>query len=82
MLVPMQLQFNISFNEDDEIIHAANRVHAGRVVIDRFLLWLPKLTPKDSLYSRFSKRSGVTTDLKNVKKLNFQPPSATFFREM
>ena len=23
----------------------------------------------------------VKTDLKNIKKLNFQPPSATFFRE-
>ena len=59
MLVLMQLQLNISFNEDDEIIHAANGVDAGRVVIDRFLLWLPKLTPKDSLYSRFLKEEGL-----------------------
>ena len=59
MLVLMQLQLNISLNEDDEIIHAANGVDAGRVVIDIFLLWLPKLTPKDSLYSRFLKEEGL-----------------------
>ena len=26
-------------------------------------------------------KKGVKTDLKNIKKLNFQPPPATFFRE-
>ena len=57
----MQLQLNISFNEDDviKIIHATNGVDAGRVFIDRFLLWLPKLTPKDSLYSKFLKEEGL-----------------------
>ena len=53
MLVPMQLQFNISFNEDNELIHMANGTDAGRVVIDKFELWLPKLIPKDSMYSNF-----------------------------
>ena len=28
-------------------------VDAGRVVINRFLLWVPKLTPNDSLYVKF-----------------------------
>lgn len=54
MLVPMQLQFNIELQNDDELIqkHGA-AVAAGRVVINRFLLWVPKLIPKDSLYDKF-----------------------------
>ena len=46
MLVLMQLRLNISFNEDDEIIHAANGVDAGRVVIDRFFALVTKINTK------------------------------------
>ena len=53
MLVPMQIQFNITLNEDGELIHMANSTDAGRIVIDKFELWLPKLIPKDSVYSNF-----------------------------
>ena len=53
MLVPMQLQFNIELNSDDELIHKENGVNDGRIVINRFLLWIPKLTPKDSMYDKF-----------------------------
>ena len=53
MLVPMQLQFNIELNDDDELIHKAHGADAGRVVINRFLLWVPQLTPKDSIYNKF-----------------------------
>ena len=52
MLVPMQLQFNIELNDDDELIHKANAADNGRVV-NRFLLWIPKPTPKDSTYNIF-----------------------------
>ena len=38
MLVPMQLQFNIELNDDDELIHKAHGVDAGRVVVNRLLL--------------------------------------------
>ena len=31
----------------------ANGTDNGRVVIDKFELWLPKLIPKDSMYSNF-----------------------------
>ena len=52
MLVPMQLQFNIQLQNDNELIYqAAGDDH--RVVIDRCLLWVPKLVPKDSLYDKF-----------------------------
>ena len=53
MLVPMQLQFNIQLQNDNELLQKLNAVDDGRVVIDRFLLWVPKLTPKDSLYDKF-----------------------------
>ena len=53
MLVPMQLQFNITLQGDAELIQKAAAADDARVVINRFLLWVPKLTPKDSLYDRF-----------------------------
>ena len=49
----MQIQFNITLNEDNELIHMANGNDAGRIVLDKFELWLPKLIPKDSVYSNF-----------------------------
>ena len=53
MLVPMQLQFNINLQNDNELIFKAGAADAGRVVINRFLLWVPKMIPKDSLYDKF-----------------------------
>lgn len=53
MLVPMQLQFNIELNSDDELIHKANGADNGRIVINKFLLWIPRLTAKDSPYDKF-----------------------------
>ena len=53
MLVPMQLQFNIELNNDDELIHKANATDNGRIVVNRFILWVPRVTPKDSMYHKF-----------------------------
>ena len=53
MLVPMQLQLEITLQDDGELIHKAAAAAAGRVVVNRFLLWVPRLTPKDSLYDKF-----------------------------
>ena len=54
ILVPMQLEFNIQLQNDDELIYKGDAPPAdGRVVINRFLLWVPKLTPRDSLYDEF-----------------------------
>ena len=52
MLVPMQLEFNIELQNDNELIYRAAGA-ACRVVVNRFLLWVPRLTPKDSLYNKF-----------------------------
>ena len=62
MLVPMQLQFNIELNSDVELIHKVQAAAAGRVVINRFLLWVPRLTPRDSMYDKF-----VSSFLKETK---------------
>ena len=64
MLVPMQLQFNIELNSDDELIHRAHDDGggAGRVVVNRFILWVPRLTPRDSMYDKF-----VSSFLKETK---------------
>ena len=51
MSVPMQLQFNIELN-NDELTHKANVADNGRVVVNSFLLWLLKLTPKDIIYDK------------------------------
>jgi len=53
MLIPMQLQFNITLQNDNELLQKADAADDGRVVLDRFLLWVPRLTPKDSLYDNF-----------------------------
>ena len=53
MLPPMQLSIEITLNDDNELIHKANAVADGRVVVKRLYLWLPKLIPKDSMYSNF-----------------------------
>ena len=53
MLVPMQLQFSIQLQNDNELIYMNTGTANGRVVVNRFLLWVPKLTPKDNLYDKF-----------------------------
>ena len=57
MLPAMQLTIELTLNKDSELIHKAAVADAGgaagRVVVKRLYLWLPKLTPKDSMYSSF-----------------------------
>ena len=53
MLVPMQLEFNIELQNDAELIYKAAGAPAGRVVVNRFLLWVPRMIPRDSLYNKF-----------------------------
>ena len=53
MLEPMQLEFNIELQNDNELIYKAAAAAAGRVVVNGFLLWVPRLTPKKILYDEF-----------------------------
>ena len=54
----MQLHFNIQLQKDDELLYKAGTADAnpvpGRVVVNNFLQWVPRLTPKDSLYNKFT----------------------------
>ena len=54
MLIPMQLEFTIQLQNDDELLQKLSAVDDGRVVVDKFLLWVPKLNPKDSLAKTFA----------------------------
>ena len=49
----MQLELNIELQNDNELIFKAAAADDGRVVVNRFLLWVPRLIPKDSLYDKF-----------------------------
>ena len=49
MLVPMHLELNIQLQDDNELVYRANGVDGdalARVVVTKFQLWVPKLTPK------------------------------------
>ena len=53
MLVPMQLLCSIELNNGDELIHKANAADNVRVNVNRFFLWIPRLTLKDIMYGKF-----------------------------
>ena len=78
MLVPMQLQFNIELNSDDELVHKAHGVVAARIVVDRFILWVPRLTPKDSMYDKFVNSFLKETEWKYMREMyNVSAPTNT-----
>ena len=53
MLIPMQLEINIELQNDAELIYKNAAAAAGRVVVKKFLLWVPKMIPKDTLCDKF-----------------------------
>ena len=53
MLPRMQLTIELTLNEYSELIHKEAGADDGRVVVKRLYLWIPKLIPKDSMYSTF-----------------------------
>ena len=78
MLVPMQLQFNIELNSDDELVHKVQAVGAARVVINRFILWVPRLTPRDSMYDKFVSSFLKETQWKYLREMyNVSAPTNT-----
>ena len=78
MVVPMQLQFNIELNSDDEIVHKAQAADDARVVINRFILWVPRLSPKDSVYDKFVSSCLKETQWKYMREMyNVSAPTNT-----
>ena len=83
MLVPMQLQFNIILQNDDELIYKHAAAADGRVVVNRFLLWIPKLTPKDDMYDKFINSylsSGSWKYLREMYEVSAPTNSSGFFQ--
>ena len=79
MLVPMQLQFNLHLQNDDELIQKTAAVDDGRVVIDRLLLWVPKLTPKDSKFVSSFLKEDKWTYLREMYEVLAPTHSSGFF---
>ena len=78
MLVPMQLQFNIELNSDEELVHKAHAVDPARVVINRFILWVPRLSPRDSVYDKFVSSFLKETQWKYMREMyNVSAPTNT-----
>ena len=78
MLVSMQLQLNIELNDDDELVHKVNAAAAPRVVIKKFILWMPRLTPKDSMYDKFVSSFLKETTWKYMREMyNVSAPTTT-----
>ena len=78
MLVPMQLQFNIELNSDDELVHRVHDIDAARVVINRFILWVPRLSPRDSVYDKFVSSFLKETQWKYMREMyNVSAPTNT-----
>ena len=67
-LSPVQLQIHVELKDDDELIHMAQGTDAGRVVVSRFNLWIPRITAKkDSLHDRY-----ISPFLKRSQTQDFQ----------
>ena len=83
MLVPMKLEFNIELNNDDELIHKAHGASNGRIFVNRFLLWIPKLTPKDSMYDKFVSsflKETQRTYMRELYQVSAQTQAIDFFQ--
>ena len=76
----MQLQFNIELNNDDELVHRAHDAAGGvaRIVVNKFILWVPRLTPKDSMYDKFVSSFLKETQWKYLREMyNVSAPTTT-----
>ena len=65
-------------NSDDELVHKVQAVGAARVVINRFILWVPRLTPRDSMYDKFVSSFLKETQWKYLREMyNVSAPTNT-----
>ena len=82
MLPPMQLTLELALNEDAELIHKAAAADDGRVVVKRLYLWLPRLVPKDSMYSKFVSEFLKPTTWSYMRDLYNQSANTTAIQNM
>ena len=69
MLPPSQIQINVTLTDDDVLIYRPDISEPGRVVITKFILWIPRMI--------FN-----STGLSYVMKNYLIPTSWTYLREM
>ena len=67
--IKCQFPCNFELNDDEELIHMTNGTDTGRVVVDRFVLWVHKLTPRDSMYDRFVNSFLKETEFKYMREM-------------
>ena len=81
LLPPLQLKIEIELTPDAELLYGA--VDTGRLIINRFYLWVPRLEPKDSLMTKFISEFQKPSRWTNLRELyissaNTQQPSGDF----
>ena len=67
LLPPLQLKIEIEVTPDAELLYGA--VDTGRLIINRFYLWVPRLEPKDSLMTKFISEFQKPSRWTNLREL-------------
>ena len=68
LLPPLQLKIEIELTPDAELLYGA--VDTGRLIINRFYLWVPRLEPKDSLMTKFISEFQKPSRWTNLRELH------------
>ena len=67
LLPPLQLKIEIELTPDAKLLYGA--VDTGRLIINRFYLWVPRLEPKDSLMTKFISEFQKPSRWTNLREL-------------
>ena len=67
LLPPLQLKIEIELTPDAELLYG--EVDTGRLIINRFYLWVPRLEPKDSLMTKFISEFQKPSRWTNLREL-------------
>ena len=67
LLPPLELKIEIELTPDAELLYGA--VDTGRLIINRFYLWVPRLEPKDSLMTKFISEFQKPSRWTNLREL-------------
>ena len=68
LLPPLQLKIEIELTPDAELLYGAAG-NGGRLIINRFYLWVPRLEPKDSLMTKFVSEFQKPSRWTNLREL-------------
>ena len=67
LLPPLQLKIEIELTPDAELLYGA--VDTGRLIINRFYLWVPRLEPKDTLMTKLISEFQKPSRWTNLREL-------------